>query len=153
MYSNGQSEIVLGKAIKQLNLPRDEIVVMTKVNTNILHLFFPQFSSTGFLYCWKDSQHPLLGRWWAREAGLRQSAWAKPQGSSQQLGFRAPAYCLTYQHIFESIKHSLERLQLDYVDVLQCVFRIFLLLSIELTGFSGHRFDTDTPIAETVDGI
>lgn len=30
MYSNGLSEIILGKAIKQLNLPRDEIVVMTK---------------------------------------------------------------------------------------------------------------------------
>ena len=27
---------------------------------------------------------------------------------------------LSFQHIFESIKHSLERLQLDYVDVLQC---------------------------------
>lgn len=24
------------------------------------------------------------------------------------------------QHIFESVKHSLERLQLDYIDVLQC---------------------------------
>jgi len=31
VYSNGLSEITLGKAIKQLNLPRDEIVVMTKV--------------------------------------------------------------------------------------------------------------------------
>ncbi|KAF9482881.1 Aldo/keto reductase [Pholiota conissans] len=30
-YSNGQSEVVLGKAIKQLDLPRDKIVVMTKV--------------------------------------------------------------------------------------------------------------------------
>jgi len=29
VYSNGHSEIILGKAIKQLNLPRDEIVVMT----------------------------------------------------------------------------------------------------------------------------
>ncbi|KAJ3769104.1 aryl-alcohol dehydrogenase [Lentinula raphanica] len=29
-YSNGLSEIILGKAIKQLDLPRDEIVVMTK---------------------------------------------------------------------------------------------------------------------------
>ena len=28
---------------------------------------------------------------------------------------------LLYQHIFESVKHSLERLQLDYVDVLQCL--------------------------------
>jgi aryl-alcohol dehydrogenase-like predicted oxidoreductase len=31
LYSNGESERILGKAIKQLNLPRDEIVVMTKV--------------------------------------------------------------------------------------------------------------------------
>lgn len=31
VYSNGLSEVVLGKAIKQHNLPRDEIVVMTKV--------------------------------------------------------------------------------------------------------------------------
>ena len=31
MYSNGLSEVILGKAIKQLNLPREEIVVMTKV--------------------------------------------------------------------------------------------------------------------------
>ena len=31
VYSNGRSEIILGKAIKQHNLPRDEIVVMTKV--------------------------------------------------------------------------------------------------------------------------
>lgn len=31
VYSNGLSEVVLGKAIKQHNLPREEIVVMTKV--------------------------------------------------------------------------------------------------------------------------
>jgi hypothetical protein len=31
VYSNGASEIILGKAIKQLNLPREGIVVMTKV--------------------------------------------------------------------------------------------------------------------------
>lgn len=31
MYSNGVSEIVLGKAIKKYNFPRDEIVVMTKL--------------------------------------------------------------------------------------------------------------------------
>lgn len=36
VYSDGQSEIILGKAIKQLNLPRDEIVVMTKVMQCIL---------------------------------------------------------------------------------------------------------------------
>ena len=31
VYSNGSSEVILGKAIKKFNLPRDEIVVMTKV--------------------------------------------------------------------------------------------------------------------------
>ncbi|KAG8909641.1 hypothetical protein FRC00_009744 [Tulasnella sp. 408] len=31
VYSNGLSEIILGKAIKKYNLPRDEIVVMTKL--------------------------------------------------------------------------------------------------------------------------
>jgi aryl-alcohol dehydrogenase-like predicted oxidoreductase len=31
IYSNGVSEIYLGRAIKVLNLPREEIVVMTKV--------------------------------------------------------------------------------------------------------------------------
>ena len=31
VYSAGLSEIILGKAIKKWNLPRDEIVIMTKV--------------------------------------------------------------------------------------------------------------------------
>jgi diketogulonate reductase-like aldo/keto reductase len=31
VYSHGLSEVTLGKAIKQHKLPRDEIVVMTKV--------------------------------------------------------------------------------------------------------------------------
>ena len=40
---------------------------------------------------------------------------------------------LSRKHIFEAVKHSLERLQLDYIDVLQC-----------------HRFDPNTPIEEIV---
>lgn len=31
MYSNGLSEIMLGKAIKELQLPREELVILTKV--------------------------------------------------------------------------------------------------------------------------
>ena len=31
VYSNGRSEEILGKAIKQLGLPREELVIMTKV--------------------------------------------------------------------------------------------------------------------------
>lgn len=31
MYSNGLSEVILGKAIKKYNFPREEIVVLTKL--------------------------------------------------------------------------------------------------------------------------
>jgi len=99
MYSNGHSEIILGKAIKQLNLPRDEIVIMTKI-------FF------------------AVGR------GLA------PVTNGDDNGGYVNQHGLSRKHIFESVKHSLERLQLDYVDVLQC-----------------HKFDEDTPIAETMQAL
>ncbi|CAE6468145.1 unnamed protein product [Rhizoctonia solani] len=97
VYSNGLSETILGKAIKKFNLPRDEIVVMTKV-------YFPV---------------------------------AKEQNTSctTLLGADAELEAKGY-HIFESVKRSLERLQLDYIDVLQC-----------------HRFDYNTPIAETMQAL
>ena len=31
-YSNGVSEVILGKAIKRLKLPREELVIMTRVS-------------------------------------------------------------------------------------------------------------------------
>lgn len=37
VYSNGESEKILGKAIKQFNLPREEIVVLTKVRRVNVH--------------------------------------------------------------------------------------------------------------------
>ncbi|CAE7118231.1 unnamed protein product [Rhizoctonia solani] len=103
VYSNGESERILGKAIKELKLPRDEIVVMTKLYGVV-----------------------------ARTPGERlfgDNEKADATGYVNQYG-------LSRKHIFESIKHSLERLQLDYVDVLQC-----------------HRFDYDTPIEETMQAL
>jgi aryl-alcohol dehydrogenase-like predicted oxidoreductase len=43
---------------------------------------------------------------------------------------------LSRKRIFASVKGSLERLGLDYIDVLQC-----------------HRFDHDTPIEETMEAL
>ena len=45
VYSHGQSEIILGNAIKKLNLPRDELVILTKVRIYALFLdaFMPYF--------------------------------------------------------------------------------------------------------------
>ncbi|CAE6478080.1 unnamed protein product [Rhizoctonia solani] len=106
MYSNGLSEVILGKAIKQFNLPRDEIVVMTKV-------YFP---------VGKEYNIPS-------DALAGSDAELESKGLTNQFG-------LSRKHIFESVKRSLERLQLDYVDVLQC-----------------HRFDYNTPIAETMQAL
>jgi len=103
VYSNGESERILGKAIKELNLPRDEIVVMTK------------------LYGVVSRTH---GEGFYRDVKVAEDA-----GYVNQRG-------LSRKHIFESIKHSLERLQLDYVDLLQC-----------------HRFDYETPIEETMQAL
>ncbi|KAI1787698.1 Aldo/keto reductase [Ganoderma leucocontextum] len=99
IYSHGQSEIILGNAIKQLNLPREELVILTK-------LYFPI----------------------ARE-GYRLEGNPEDAGIINQHG-------LNRKHIFDSVKASLKRLQLEYIDVLQC-----------------HRFDYTTPIEETMQAL
>ncbi|KAG9050675.1 hypothetical protein FS837_003402 [Tulasnella sp. UAMH 9824] len=98
-----ESERILGKAIKQFDLPRDEIVVMTKVLV-------------------------AVGRG-------KESVASKTAKELESLRY-TNQFGLSRKHIFESIKHSLERLQLDYVDVFQC-----------------HRFDYDTPIEETMEAL
>ncbi|KAG9017563.1 hypothetical protein FRB90_000768 [Tulasnella sp. 427] len=105
IYSNGLSEVILGKAIKKYNLPRDEIVVMTKVYGTVA----------------RTQNEPMT--WGLSLDQIGQRRYSNQQGLSRK-------------HIFESIKHSLERLQLDYVDLLQC-----------------HRFDYDTPIEETMQAL
>ncbi|KAH9991263.1 NADP-dependent oxidoreductase domain-containing protein [Russula vinacea] len=96
VYSNGASEIILGKAIKELDLPREEIVVLTK----------PQ-------------------------AGER--LWGSKDADS--LGY-VNQYGHSRKHIFDAVQHSLNRLQLDYIDVLQC-----------------HRFDNETPVEEMMQAL
>ncbi|KAJ8468558.1 hypothetical protein ONZ51_g9567 [Trametes cubensis] len=85
-YSNGLSEIILGKAIKQLNLPREELVIMTKFG-------------------------PVVSR--VRSEKIRDTRKADLEGYVNQWGCSRKA-------IFASVRNSLKRLQLDYIDVLQC---------------------------------
>jgi voltage-dependent potassium channel beta subunit len=84
IYGFGEAEKIMGRAFKELNLPREELVVSTKLFTSSLDINKPN------------------------------------------------AAFLSRKHILEGIKSSLEKLQLDYVDILYC-----------------HRPDYDTPLEET----
>ncbi|EIM87557.1 Aldo/keto reductase [Stereum hirsutum FP-91666 SS1] len=103
VYSNGLSEVILGKAIKKLKLPREEIVVMTKL-----------FVAVGATPSEKVS---------------RVAAEADAAGYVNQYG-------LSRKHIFDSVKASLKRLDLEYIDLYWC-----------------HRFDYNTPIEETMQAL
>ncbi|EIW59914.1 aryl-alcohol dehydrogenase [Trametes versicolor FP-101664 SS1] len=102
-YSNGLSEIILGKAIKEFNLPREELVIMAKVGRPVA----PEVPFNFLLQKKKPEDIGIINQ-----------------------------YGLTRKHIFDSVKASLARLQLDYIDVLQC-----------------HRFDYNTPIEETMQAL
>jgi len=103
IYNSGQSEMILGKAIKQFNFPRDEIVVMTKV--------------------------------WGIVSRDGENLWGKPDEYIWKKRYVNQGG-LSRKHIFDSIRKSLDRLQLDYVDVLQV-----------------HRVDPQTPIEETMEAL
>ncbi|TBU29756.1 Aldo/keto reductase [Dichomitus squalens] len=103
LYSHSLSEIILGNAIRKLELPREEVVIMTKLFAPI-----PKDPGTDVLRSGK-----------------------KPEdiGIINQKG-------LSRKHIFDGVKASLKRLQVDHIDLLQC-----------------HRFDYDTPIEETMQAL
>jgi Aldo/keto reductase family len=107
VYSNGASEIILGKAIKQLNLPREEIVVLTKVR-------YDNTSSTPAV-CTKSLGNTQLHFPISRNPGER--LWGAQD--SDGLGY-VNQYGQSRKHIFDAVQQSLKRLQLDYIDVLQC---------------------------------
>jgi aryl-alcohol dehydrogenase-like predicted oxidoreductase len=67
---------------------------------------------------------------------FKASAGTVPPGESEDAYGFVNQHGLSRKHIFDSVKHSLRRLQLDYIDVLQC-----------------HRFDYDTPVAETMQAL
>ena len=100
MYSGGQSETILGKALKEINAPRESFVIMTK-------LYFPTLANG------EMTMKQIL-------AGERPDAY----GLVNQWG-------LSRKNIFDSVKASLKRLDVEYIDVLQC-----------------HRFDTNVEIPE-----
>jgi len=105
MYSQGVSEVMLGKALKQLNVPRDNFVILTKC-------FQPVKAGP-----------PGGGRPPMTDKELDEQGFVNQRGLSRK-------------HIFDAVQASLKRLDVEYIDVLQC-----------------HRFDYNTPIAETMQAL
>ncbi|CDS10464.1 hypothetical protein LRAMOSA03140 [Lichtheimia ramosa] len=97
VYSSGESERILGKAIKKFNMDRSRIVVATKVFCPVVNGFKSNSMSKGLF---EDPE--LVNR-----------------------------YGLSRKHIFDAVDASLERLQLDYIDLYQI-----------------HRLDKNTPMEE-----
>ena len=106
VYSAGQSEKLLGQAIRNTGLPRDEIVVATKVFGRVSTLVGEDASAAE-----------------KAEAERRETEARNISGLSRK-------------HIMDSVEKSLERLQLDYIDLYQV-----------------HGTDPLTPIEETVEAL
>ncbi|KAJ4154528.1 hypothetical protein NW754_001476 [Fusarium falciforme] len=104
VYSNGESEALIGRAIKKFNIPRRKLVLFTKM-----------FGYVG------------------EQPDIRQAAYADKMGQSKDYVNHGG---LSRTAIFNAVDASLERLQTDYIDLLQV-----------------HRFDPTVPIEETMKAL
>jgi aryl-alcohol dehydrogenase-like predicted oxidoreductase len=102
MYSNGDSEILVGQAIKKFKIPREELVILSKV--------------WGLVAKVPDT-HP--------------SKLADPDNNGY-----VNLHGLSRKAIFASVRDSLKRMDIEYIDLYQC-----------------HRFDPETPISETMHAL
>ncbi|TVY30321.1 putative aryl-alcohol dehydrogenase [Lachnellula hyalina] len=89
-YSNGVSEIILGKAIKKYNWRRDNLVIATKLWAPVGHI----------------------------ENGVFEDPMSMSVEQRDNNGY-VNAYGLSRKHIFDSVDASLKRLDLEYIDLLQ----------------------------------
>ncbi|KAL9083140.1 MAG: hypothetical protein Q9159_005958 [Coniocarpon cinnabarinum] len=103
VYSNGESERIIAKAIKKYTLPRHKLVLMTKCNGLVRQNNEPDTLAI---------PNPNEQADYINQRGLSRAA------------------------IFNAVNASLQRLETDYIDLLQI-----------------HRFDSTTPIAETMKAL
>ena len=125
VYSNGESERIIGKAIKKYEIPRHKVVILTKCIAAV-----------------------------GEEPGLRTMLYQKEMAGSKDyinqrgtsfLRFPRPSFTradiksrpgLSRTAIFNAVDASLARLGTTYIDLLQI-----------------HRFDNDTPIEESMKAL
>ena len=158
MYSNGLSEIILGNAIKKLELPREELVIMTKVRTSTdlsqhswplrvaMQLFSPVLKDYGtYLY--------ELGKSPADFGIINQKGLNRKVRPVRPLRFVPHADCAYGIAAYLRLRAGQPQASPGgpYRPLAMCVrggCRVgFTSLTMSVLG---HRFDYDTPIEETV---
>ncbi|CAN8096136.1 unnamed protein product [Discula destructiva] len=104
VYSNGESERMIGRAVKKYGIPRHKLLILTKCY--------------GFV-----GEEPAVSNISFRQEMQASKDYVNQGGLSRQA-------------IFNAVEASLQRLQMDYIDLLQI-----------------HRFDGSVPVEETMEAL
>ena len=122
VYSNGESEEIIGKALKKYNIPRDKVVILTKCFGAVGES--PEIRSTS-LGAYIPKSKDYVNHYGSHSLTLP-PPFPPTNLSSLPKG-------LSRQAILTAVNASLRRLNTDYIDLYQI-----------------HRFDPSTPIEETM---
>jgi aryl-alcohol dehydrogenase-like predicted oxidoreductase len=123
MYSNGISEEIFGKAMQQFKIPREKVVILTKCYNHVGEE--DGLMAPAFFEQMQRSKD-YVNQGGECIASLRFSC---SRGLTKNAGLSRAA-------IFKSVEGSLKRLGTSYIDLFQI-----------------HRYDSDTPIEETMKAL
>jgi aryl-alcohol dehydrogenase-like predicted oxidoreductase len=123
MYSNGISEEIFGKAMQQFKIPREKVVILTKCYNHVGEE--DGLMAPAFFEQMQRSKD-YVNQGGGCNASLRFSC---SRGLTKNAGLSRAA-------IFKSVEGSLKRLGTSYIDLFQI-----------------HRYDSDTPIEETMKAL
>ena len=125
VYSNGESEEIIGKALKKYNIPRDKVVILTKCFAAVGES--PEIRSTSL------SAHLPKSKDYINHYGSNSLTLSTLPTRSNPLTYLYSNTGLSRQAILTAVTASLRRLNTTYIDLYQI-----------------HRFDPSTPIEETM---
>ncbi|KAJ5157770.1 aldo-keto reductase dtxS3 [Penicillium canariense] len=126
VYSNGESERIIGQALQKYKIPRQKVIIMTKCYRVLCD---PENHDPGSMVTMHhelaDSSKDYVNQW-GRSNGASLPNNAEPRILISYQGLSRTA-------IFKAVEGSLRRLDTSYIDVLQI-----------------HRFDPTVPPEETM---
>ena len=125
VYSNGESEEIIGKALKKYSISRDKVVILTKCFHAVGES--PEIRSASI------SAHIPKSKDYINHYGINSLTLSTLPLRSHPLTYLFSNTGLSRQAILTAVTASLRRLNTSYIDLYQI-----------------HRFDPSTPIEETM---